>query len=251
MSKKQKLARLVEKRRTAPYEGYHCLADYSLPGDPSRTRECEYVSPYTKGAHNFEAAVMVMLQDWSSDLTLRNPRNAESSECGHDPKFPTNIRLKKLLKNTFDLELEDTYATNLFPFIKGGLASARIPFKDLQRAAVDFAIPQIEIVKPKIVICLGKNTFNAIRVARDHLPARTMHSAIASPFHIGKSAVWAQAHTGSWGQANRNRSCPGRTFDDWMQMKDDSGIGCLSTAQKVHACPPKPHERTWSAPSST
>lgn len=225
MSKKQELDKLVEQRRTLPYAGYHCLADYPLPGDPSRTRECEYVSPYTKSAHNFDAVVMVMLQDWSSHETLLNPRNAESSECGHDPKFPTNIRLKELLKSAFGLELKDTYATNLFPFIKSGSASARIPAKDLQSAARDYAIPQIKVVEPEIVICLGKNTFNAIRVARGLPRVRTMDSAIASPFHIGKSAVWAQAHTGSWGQSNRNRGCPDRTFDDWKHMEKASGIG--------------------------
>lgn len=226
MSKEQKLQKLVEKRKASPYAGYHCLADYPLPGNPNHTRECDYVSPYTKGAHNFDATVMVMLQDWSSDLTLRNARNAEPNECGHDPKFPTNIRLKKLLKDTFGLELENTYATNLFPFIKNGHASARIPPMDLQRAAIDFAIPQIEAIEPKIVICLGKNTFNAIRLARNLPRARTMDSAIAvtSCFKIGKSTIWAQAHTGSRGQANRNRGFPGRTFQDWKQMRDASGI---------------------------
>lgn len=221
MSKEQKLKALAKHRQESRWEGYHCLADYR-----NGTLECEeHVSPYTKGAHNLDALVMVMLQDWSSDRTLRNAQSPASSEFGHDPKIPTNIRLKELLKSTFGLGLKETYATNLFPFIKNGLMSARIPTKDLQRAAVEFAIPQIEIVKPKIVICLGKNTFNAIRVAHGLSHAPTMESAIASPFNIGESTVWAQAHTGSWGQGNRNRGRPGRTFEDWKQMKDASGIG--------------------------
>ena len=37
--------------------------------------------------------------------------------------------------------------------------------RDFVRAANEFALPQIQIVEPKIVICLGLATFNALRRA--------------------------------------------------------------------------------------
>lgn len=40
---------------------------------------------------------------------------------------------------------------------------SNIAMADLLRAAEEFAVPQIEIIQPKIVICLGLNSFNAIR----------------------------------------------------------------------------------------
>lgn len=229
MDKEKELFRLVEKRRRKDIlPGYKRLADY---GDGKF--DCDFVSPYSKGAHNHDADVMVLLQDWSSD----NVRRCSSgpSELGRDPKLPTNKTLDRLLGDTLGLRLEDTYATNLFPFIKAGGLSTRVPFADLVLAAKAFALPQIKIVAPRLVVCLGKNTFNAIRVAAfqnglTHKSdrCRTMGDAIDAAFPIEldgrKMAIWAQAHTGAWGQSNRNKGAPGRTTDDWMKMRHQVGL---------------------------
>lgn len=231
MDKRAELLKLVEKRRRRDIlPGYGRLADY---GNGAFDVNCDYVSPYSKGAHNYNADVMIMLQDWSSDDALQ--RSSGPSELGRDPKLPTNKTLDRLLSDTLGLRLEDTYATNLFPFIKAGGLSARIPFADLVLAAKEFALPQIRIVAPRLVVCLGKNTFNAIRVAAfqsglTHKSdrCRTMGDAInaAFPIEVGgrKVAIWAQAHTGAWGQGTRNKGDPGRTSRDWMKMSRDVGL---------------------------
>lgn len=220
LNKKDELYELVEKRRQPGiFPGYKRLADYGSDF------ECCYVSPYSKGAHNYDADVMILLQDWSSDDALQ--RSSGPSELGRDRNLPTNKTLERLL--------EDTYATNLFPFIKKGGLSSRIPFKDLVLAAEEFALPQIRIVAPRLVICLGKNTFNALRVAvaksepaRGLRRCRDMASAIAEPFDIEyarhRMAIWAQAHTGAWGQSNRNKKNPGCTFKDWVEMSRIVGL---------------------------
>lgn len=219
MSKQEQLAKLVEGRRQ-PFKQYKRLADY--PGF-----ECDFVSPYSKGAHNLDADVMILLQDWSSHDALK--RSKGPSELGRDPNLPTNKNLDKLLQQSFGMRLAETYATNLFPYIKLGGLSARIPFKDLVYAAETFALPQIRIVAPKLVICFGKNTFNALRVAEQHARCRDMADAIESPFDIDlgagrKTAVWAQAHPGVLGQNNRNRLHPGRTLQDWESMSRAVGV---------------------------
>jgi restriction system protein len=231
LSKHAKLLELVEKRRQPDIlPQYARLADYA---DGAFDRDCNFVSPYSKGAHNIDADVMIMLQDWSSDNALR--RSSGPSELGRDPNLPTNRTLDRLLRDTIGLKLEDTYATNLFPFIKGRGLSARIPFADLVLAAKEFALPQIRIVAPKLVICLGKNTFNAIRVAASqsgltHEAERchTMEDAINAAFTVElegrKVAIWAQAHTGAWGQSNRNKGAPGRTSEDWLKMSRSVGL---------------------------
>jgi restriction system protein len=176
---------------------------------------------------------LILLQDWSSDNVLQ--RSNGPSELGRDPNLPTNKTLERLLNDSLGLKLEDTYATNLFPFIKKGGLSSRIPFKDLVLAAEEFALPQIRIVAPRLVICLGKNTFNALRVAvaksepaRGLRRCRDMASAIAEPFDIEyarhRMAIWAQAHTGAWGQSNRNKKNPGCTFKDWVEMSRIVGL---------------------------
>ena len=231
MDKRAELQKLVEKRRRRDIlPEYGRLADY---GNGAFDVNCDYVSPYSKGAHNLDADVMILLQDWSSDNALRH--SSGPSELGRDPNLPTNKTLGKLLSGTLGLRLEDTYATNLFPFIKTGGLSTRIPFADLVLAAKEFALPQIRIVAPRLVVCLGKNTFNAVRVAAFksglmHDPARchTMGDAIDAAFPIElvgrKVAIWAQAHTGARGQSNRNKGAPGGTSDDWMKMSRSVGL---------------------------
>lgn len=229
LDKRSQLLDLVKKRRQSDIlPQYRRLADYA-----NGAFDCDYVSPYSKGAHNFDADVMILLQDWSSDDALH--RSSGPSELGRDPNLPTNKTLDRLLDTALGLRLEDTYATNLFPFIKRGGLSTRIPFADLVLAAKEFALPQIRIIAPRLVVCLGKNTFNAIRIAayeeglsRDANPCRTMDDAIRSAFSIDLSGkgvrIWAQAHTGAWGQRNRNRHAPGRTVEDWLAMSREAGL---------------------------
>jgi restriction system protein len=120
------------------------------------------------------------------------------------------------------VELADVYGTNLFPFIKKGGMSSSIPMNDLIRAAKEFALPQIRIVRPKLIVCLGLNTFNALRIACKHPPVQRMNEAIASPFTFDESRIWCQAHTGARGQNNRGRE---RVAEDWRKMKVDFSHG--------------------------
>jgi hypothetical protein len=88
---------------------------------------------------------------------------------------------------------------------------------DLIRAGHQFGMPQIQIVNPKLVICLGLATFNALRQACGLSPSQNLPSAIDSPFNIGESRVWCQAHTGRLS----NRGTFERVSDDWRKMKED------------------------------
>ena len=92
-------------------------------------------------------------------------RPAPSVPYGHDPRRPTNKRLKTLLRKHLDVALKDTYGTNVFPFIKSGGMSAAIPMQDLVRVAKAFAVPQIAIVQPRLVLALGRKTAEALRRA--------------------------------------------------------------------------------------
>ena len=229
MGKKDELDKLVDKRRRKDVlPGYKRLGDYS-----NADFECNFVSPYSKGAHNLNADVMILLQDWSSDQALR--RSVGASELGRDPNLPTNRNLCSLMKSSLAMELSETYATNLFPFIKAGGLSSRIPFADFVVAAKEFAIPQIRIIAPRLVVCLGKTTFNTLRVVAAQLGlapglsrCRDMSTAIDSPFDIEFSgrtvSIWAQAHPGAWGQRNRNMDDPGQTLMDWKKMSLVTGL---------------------------
>jgi hypothetical protein len=154
VDKSAKLLELARARQLSRWPGYTPLADYH-----DGAYECDFVSPYTKSAKNVNAEVMVLLQDWSSHDRLAGDFDRQAAELGHTPSLPTNRNLVRLLRTHFKLELGDTFGTNLFPFIKTGNLSSGIPARDLHRVAREFAIPQIEIVAPKVVVCLGLVTF--------------------------------------------------------------------------------------------
>ncbi len=220
MQKIAALRALAKKRQAARWRGYSCLADYH-----GGTYECGFVSPYTKSAGHVDAEIFVLLQDWSSDGNLSGPIDHEAVRLGHTPALATNRTLTRLLRSTFKLDLSDVYGTNLFPFIKSGPMNGPIANHDLVRAANEFALPQIKIVDPVLVVCLGLATFNALRQAAGVLPlSSSLASAIESPFDFGRARVWCQAHTGAWGQYNRNRRT-GVEVDlvsrDWRNMQTD------------------------------
>lgn len=214
MNKQSQLLALAKLRQAGRWPGYTTIADYH-----EGIYECDFVSPYTKGAGNLDAEVMVVLQDWSSDRELRQGLNENTMRMGYDPTQPTTRNLEKLLKATFGLSLSAIYGTNLFPFVKPGGVSAPVSRADLIKAAREFAIPQIEIVGPRLVISLGLETFDALRCAHGLERAGKMELAINSPFRVGSSRVWCQAHTGAFGQMNRNRGAGDRVSQDWMRMK--------------------------------
>ncbi|MEX2492213.1 MAG: hypothetical protein WD425_10675 [Nitrospirales bacterium] len=215
MDKYKALVALARKRKRARWLGYKGIGDYH-----GGVYECKYVSPYTKSASNFDSPIMVFLQDWTSESSIRGPVDCDSITLGYSPALPTNRNLIRLLKTHFSLALKDIFATNLFPFIKTGHMGQAIPRRDLLRAAVEFGLPQVEIVRPRLVICLGFATFNALREACNLAPLRNLQAALGSSFNIGETRVWCQAHTGGRGQAMRNSGRP-RVPSDWKRMKHD------------------------------
>jgi uracil-DNA glycosylase len=216
MDKAARLLELARKRQESRWPGYRPLVDYH-----GGAYECDFVSPYTKSAGNVDAEVMVMLQDWSSDERLSGPLDRNAAELGHTPSLPTNRNLAALLRQHLHVGMEQAYCTNLFPFIKVGKLSASISAKDFSRAAREFALPQIEIVEPRLVVCLGLKTFNGLRSVMREPPLKTMAVAIDEPFSYGTTRIWCQSHTGQLGRNGRNRGGVDRVSQDWARMRED------------------------------
>ena len=215
MDKHRALLELAIKRKQTTYRDYKRLSDYN-----DGKHECDYVSPYTKGAGNVNADIFILLLDWASDKQMKKEitpeEEAEEQRLGYTLGQPTNTSLQRLLCKHFKINLKDTYATNLFPYIKSG----DIPDKDLRWAAKEFALPQIAIVQPKLVICCGLDTFNAVRVAAGHKEVDNVEEGINAPFSLDRSQIWLQSHPGSWGQSNRKRYSGNadQVNDDWENM---------------------------------
>jgi hypothetical protein len=139
---------LALKRSSTRWNGYKQPEDFGYDFS-------EWVSPYTKGAHVMGHFALV-LQDWSSEDTLKAGVNPDVQELGRTRNLRTNIRLEKLLYSVLGISFEETYATNIFPFIKPGGISASIPKRDVLQAARTFARLELEIVNPTHILALGK-----------------------------------------------------------------------------------------------
>lgn len=208
--KEPALRRLAAVRKAVRRDGYRCLHEFH-----GGLYECDHISPWTKSGKNSDAAVMVIGQDWSSADVLAREPDLRIAEYGFDCNFPTNRNLDELLKYHFGLERADCYLTNLFPFIKPGGASAHIRMADLVWSAREFTLPEIRIVSPKLVVCLGLRTFRALARADGRRLPPTLAQAIAAPFSIAGSGVHCVAHTGALGMNNRSRE---RVDKDWKAL---------------------------------
>lgn len=194
MNKEQKLLKLARIRQSKVYEGYKSIADKVYANG---VYECDYVSPYSKSAHNVDADVFVILKDWSSHKGLKGDVGKDSANLGYSSTVKTNINLIKYLKTYLGLELKDTYATNLFPYIKSGEMRGDIPPKDVKRAAQEFTLPMIDIIKPKIAIALGLEVFNGLRQGLKLKKVYNKAEAVKNTFDYGDTKIFFQAHPSS------------------------------------------------------
>jgi uracil-DNA glycosylase len=195
--KRQQLSRLAEQRRSDRLPPHFNLHDFH-----GGFYDCPHVSPWSISACNVDAELMLIGQDWASSNILEQGPDECRRKLGQDWSSPTNTNLREFLQR-MGTEFSKTYATNLFPFIKAGAKNARIPFTDLVMCAKAYALPQIEIVSPRMVICLGSATFNAVREAAD-LPRLQWSKARSARPHtcIGSAEVYGLPHPGPQGTKN-------------------------------------------------
>jgi uracil-DNA glycosylase len=209
-SKQSLLAALALKRQSTHRPGYKNL--HELAGG---AYECQFVSPYSKTAGNVDSDLFVFLQDLSSEEQFSGAQDQDTINLGYTPSVKTNTNLIRLLSVHFNRSLADIYASNVFPLIKSGGMSARIPLDDLSWAAAEFALPQIEIVRPRLTIVLGVAAFDAILDAAGHPYSQSLGAAIEEPFEYKGSKIWCQAHTG---RGAGNRGSAAQIARDWRTM---------------------------------
>lgn len=211
LSKTQKLSQLKKLgkiRQNKCYPNYKNIGDFHNKG-----YESEFVSPYSNTANNVDSPIMILLLDWSSEEKLSGPFDAEAAKLGFTPLLPTNRNLKTLLESTFQLKPEDVFVTNIFPFIKDGGMSSRIPQDDIDKAFKEFCLPQIEIVNPSLVICCGAQVYKAISKSLGVKTYPKLHDHIKD----GKITYYYQRHPGSRG-LNPNGGIEEAKLD-WKKMK--------------------------------
>ena len=196
-NKLDEIRKLSNQRRNDRLDGYLSVSDFY----GGRYDTSDFVSPYTKSACNLDADVMLIAQDWSSEQSLLSFGYSEELALkGYSPQLPTNKRLQALLTNKLGIKFNQTYATNLFVFIKHGSISAKIKNRDLLYSAQTYTLPEISIVRPKIVICLGSAVYKVL--SKSILGTeRHLKTSVDYPFSYDNALIFGTYHPGGLGTA--------------------------------------------------
>ncbi len=214
--KLQKLKELGKKRQQAPPgKEYKRIADFC-----EQKYESDFVSPYSKSSSNVNSEIMLLLQDWASSDKLSQPFNEQFAVLGYDTDLDINQNLIVLLQETFGLKLNEVFTTNVFPFIKHGGMSTPIPQADITEPYKKFCYPQIEIIKPKLVICCGKQAYVAsLKYSRES--TKNLMS-VRNNFHVEDMLFYHQRVPSYYGIShNFKRGGIEGAKSDWLAMKDE------------------------------
>jgi uracil-DNA glycosylase len=202
MTAAQKREELLHLAKVRKHDNDLCPPHYHLACFHGGKYECDYVSPWSKLAHNLDAELMIIGQDWASSDVSNEEFDEDRMIRGQKYSSKTNTNLREFLK-LMRLEFSDTYATNLFPFIKPGPKNATIPRDDLERCAWKYALPQIDIVSPRMALCLRKPTFDAVGRALGELPIEWIKGELIGPYTTSNGVeIYGMPHPGPLGIVN-------------------------------------------------
>ena len=159
------------------------------------------VSPWSVASCNLDSDFMIVGQDWLSEDKLSTV-NEEILNVGRDESLDTNKNLKKYL-NGLNLDIEDVFSTNLFPFVKPGNMSSSIPVADFDYAFENYLKPQIKIIRPKVIVALGASVFKQFFRASGDKSYRSFSEMIKIG-HVDflNSRVFPVYHPGKMGTNN-------------------------------------------------
>lgn len=179
----------------------------------------DYISPISKSAHNLNSKVLIILQDWASyDFLISQDHTPEKIKTGIDLSLPTNKRLQLYLLNYFGINFYETYAINLFPYIKLGNISALIPIHDYLYSIENFIEPFIKSFEANIVIAVGSTNYNILRRFKK-ISKINIKDTYLDPFKIGNSVVLGVPHTGGMGTANAGGEDKVKSI--WKKLSDN------------------------------
>jgi uracil-DNA glycosylase family 4 len=182
--------------------------------------DCHEVGAWALWQGNLHAKLIVVGQDWGDvDWFLRVKGRPTSTS-------KTNTTLVELLRAAglkIDLANRTTdrgllFFTNAVLCMKEGGAQAPLKAEWLRNCGSSFLRPTIELVQPKIVVCLGAKAYGALMDAYG-LKARPFSSAVdsAQPDRLpGGVYVFPVYHCGAY-VLNTHRKLP-QQLEDWKRI---------------------------------
>lgn len=216
MDKQKRYSNLVEKRKNFTFqEGLRNPADSGY--------DCEEIEPWARWQNNLDAEIMIIGQEFSDFATFKNIKG-EVERFDDIFEYPSNKNLRKLLQSIDrdpghpkkPTKNHKLFFTNCVMGLKDGSMSANFKDKWLKNSRIYFLKPLIEIINPKIIICLG--TKPALSISKIFgFKMEVLNKMIQkNPISVKDKIIFTMYHTGGLGI--RNRSFQNQT-DDWEKIK--------------------------------
>ena len=218
------------------------------PNDLYWCENCKEINLWSYWQGSLDAEILLVGQDWGNpwddsckDLMkkISNTDNGPIADYIGDSKNPTDLALIELFHSIgFDIRKPDRrlFFTNFVLGYRTGKISGGFQRKWAEHDSAFF--PRlVEIIEPKVILCLGKSTYQAVMKAMGQkLPKgvaryNTFLESGSNPHEITlnngkKTNIFALAHCGSFGTMNRNRGSASSIHDrlelqmrDWAQIK--------------------------------
>ena len=231
----------------ASYPVYHDGEEYSAK-EIYWCEDCREINLWSYWQGSLDADILLVGQDWGNPWDKSCKYLMEKIRCaGHAvvPDYvvgstnPTDCNLVKLFQSIgYDITKpnDKIFFTNFVLGYRTGRISGG--FQNTWAKQDRAFFPRlVDIIKPKVILCLGKSTYKAVMKAMD-LPIpkavsryNTFLESSCNPqkitFSNGQtSCIFALAHCGSFGTMNRNRGSIVSKGDrlelqkrDWAKIK--------------------------------
>jgi uracil-DNA glycosylase len=183
--------------------------------------DCDAIGSWSAWQGNLDAPLMLVGQDWG-DVQWFVREEGRSTDTSR-----TNKTLLRLLASIgFELKLPSEtpgdgvlFFTNAVLCLKDGGAQASVPTEWFRNCGTRFLRPTIELVQPKIVVCLGERAYRAVLGAWE-IKARKFSDAVTlkEPVALSPLGPWVFPvyHCGARTQImNRNLEAQ---LEDWKRI---------------------------------
>lgn len=218
MSKIIKYNRLVAKRK-------ECSLCQNLRNPASIEDgkwDSDQIGPWSLWQANLNAEIVVVGQDWG-DISYFTKYRGRDQPSGN----PTNENLQKLLmkigieiRKPRDQQDHVVFFTNLILCLKTGGLQGRVEDYWFNNCSRTFFIPLIEIIRPKVIIALGKKVSESILqlYGISYSKSAAFHKMLAqSPYRLTNSTSFFPLYHCGAGGVNRNRSMTEQD-QDWSKV---------------------------------
>jgi len=217
MDKQQRYTELIVKRKAC-----HLCDSYGLT-NPSVCRGGVYdgngqIGPWSGWQGNLDAELMVIAQDWGGvEYYLEHKGLEEDTNT-------TNRRICELLSSIgISIELPRQsgnsvlFFTNSVLCLRPGRLTGPIKSRWFRNCSTNFLRPQVELVKPKVVVTLGYMAYSALLTAYGIRPRQRMREAVQDTLLLpGGNALVPVYHPGNNGSRSRSFE---HQKTDWQRVR--------------------------------